>query len=191
MHHSTLYLSASATPKAAGGLMRQENAMHLEHYEKEEFRDWADDMSPRLTTMMDVLRHMIGSAIIISPHPDSLGRELGSGDGSAHNIDLWGEVLAADWFIPHVTTRGAVEDVVNTMRKIGFTGIGVYTDTVYLGKPLTMFHGDVRPTRKMGDPATWGRVWDRDENGKVRLDENGEPESKYTSLMAAIQSVES
>jgi hypothetical protein len=131
---------------------------YTEHFTPEEFRDWSDDMSPRLVTMIDVLRHMIGSAIVISPHPDSLGRELGRNSESAHNIDLWGEVLAADWFIPHVTTRGAVEGVADTMRKIGFTGIGVYTDTVYGGKPLPMFHGDVRPNRKMGAPAEWGRV---------------------------------
>jgi len=35
-----------------------------------------------------------------------------------------------------------------------------------------MFHSDVRPTEDMGDPATWGRV-----------------DGKYTSLMAAIQSL--
>ena len=84
---------------------------YTEHFTPEEFRDWADDMSPRLVTMIDVLRHMIGSAIVISPHPDSLGRELGRNSESAHNIDRWGEVLAADWFIPHVTTRVAVEGV--------------------------------------------------------------------------------
>ena len=143
-----------------------------QNFSTDEFREWADDMSPRLVTMMDILRFQVGSPVIISPHPDSLGRELGSASQSAHNIDHWGEVLAADWFIPHVTTRGAVEGVVDTMRKIGFTGIGVYTDTVYGGKPLPMFHGDVRPNRKMGAPAEWGRV-----NGK------------YTSLIAAIQSV--
>lgn len=146
--------------------------IYAQHFTTEEFRDWSDDMSPRLVTMLDVLRFQIGSAIVISPHPDSLGRELGPNDQSAHNIDLWGEVLAADWFVPHVTTRAAVEDIVDRMRKIGFTGIGVYTDTVYLGKPLPMFHSDVRPTEDMGAPATWGRV-----------------DGKYTSLMAAIQSL--
>lgn len=146
--------------------------IYAQHFEAEEFRDWSDDMSTRLVTMMDVLRFQVGSPIVISPHPDSLGRELGPNDQSAHNIDLWGEVLASDWFVPHVTTRAAVEDIVDRMRKIGFTGIGVYTDTVYLGEPLPMFHGDVRPTEDMGAPATWGRV-----NGK------------YTSLMAAIQSL--
>ena len=143
-----------------------------QHFSTDEFREWADDVSPRLVTMMDILRFQVGSPVIISPHPDSLGRELGRSDLSAHNIDHWGEVLAADWFIPHVTTRGAVEGVVDTMRKIGFTGIGVYTDTVYNGNPLPMFHGDVRPTESMGSPATWGRV-----------------KGKYTSLIAAIQDV--
>lgn len=146
---------------------------YAEHFQSEEFRSWSDDMSPRLVTLLDVLRFQIGSAVHISPHPDSLGRELGRGDMSEHNIDEWGEVLAADFFVPHVETRAAVEDVVDRMRKLGFTGIGVYTDTTYQGRAMPMFHGGVRPTRNMGDPATWGRV-----NGK------------YTSLMAAIQSLE-
>lgn len=147
--------------------------MHQEYFEQEEYRDWYDEMSPRLLTMDDVLRFQVGSPMVISPHPDSLGRSLGAGDESTHNIDHWREVLANDFFFLHVTTRGAVEDVVDRMRKIGFTGIGVYTDTVYNGRPHPMFHGDVRPDRKMGAPATWGRV-----------------KGKYTSLMAAIQSLE-
>lgn len=143
------------------------------NFSPDEFRQWSDDMSPRLVTLMDVLRFRIGSPIVISPHPDSLGRELGRNAESAHNIDHWGEVLAADFFVPHITTRGAAEDVIRAMESLGFTGIGLYTDTVYGGEPLPMFHGDVRPTRDMGAPATWGRV-----------------NRKYTSLMAAIQSLE-
>ena len=146
--------------------------VYAQHFSSEEFRDWPDDMSPRLVTMLDILRYQTGSPIVISPHPDSLGRELAIHEESAHNITRWGEVLAADFFVPHISTRGAVEGLVYAMRNIGFTGIGVYTDTVYSGEPLTMFHGDVRPTRDMGAPAEWGRV-------------NGQ----YVSVMKAIQSV--
>jgi len=146
--------------------------MNTEYFSTEEFREWSDEMSPRLVTMLDVLRYQLGRAIIISPHPDSLGRNLGRDDMSAHNIDHWGEVIGGDFFVDGVIHREAVEDVAHKMKMIGFTGIGVYSDTHYLDGPHPMFHGDVRPNENMGSPATWGRV-----------------EGKYTSLMAAIQSV--
>ncbi len=146
--------------------------MNLEHFDMEEFRDWADEMSPRLLTMLDILRHQLGRAVIISTNPHSLGRSLGRNDTSAHNIDHWGEVLAADFFVENLTHRVAVEDVYQKMKRIGFTGIGVYSDTYYLDKPHTMFHGDVRPNERMGQPATWGRI-----------------NNRYTSLTAAIQSL--
>jgi hypothetical protein len=157
--------------------------MRTENFNAEEFRDWADEMSPRLLTMFDVLRYQLGRRVIISPHPYSLGRNLGRDDMSAHNIDHWGEVLAGDFFVDGVTHREAVEDVARKMKLIGFTGIGVYSDTHYIDGLHPMFHGDVRPNEKMGDPATWGRVFDGG------TDINGNPTSEYTSLMAAIQSV--
>jgi len=33
--------------------------VHAQHFNQEEFRDWAEDMSPRLVTMLDVLRFRI------------------------------------------------------------------------------------------------------------------------------------
>ena len=147
--------------------------IYAENFRAEEFREWADDTSPRLVTMLDILRHRIGSPIVISPNPNSLGRESGRHDESAHNVDRWDEVLAADFFIPHVSTRAAAESVLHEMEGIGFTGIGLYSDTMYYGKPLPMFHGDVRPDRDMGDPAEWGRV-----NGR------------QVSIMLALQKLE-
>lgn len=148
--------------------------MHLEHFMQEEFREWSDDMSPRLTVMLDVLRHMSGHAIMISGSEYALGRNLGRGDQSAHNVDEWGQVLAADVFVAGVYNREQAEHVVDLARKIGFTGIGVYSDTTNnKGERQVMFHFDVRPTEAMGQPATWGRV-----NGSYN----------YT-LMAAIQSL--
>jgi len=147
--------------------------IYAEHFSAEEFREWADDVSPRLVTMMDILRFQVGSPVIISPHPDSLGRELGSASQSAHNIDYWGEVLAVDFFVSGVYYREQAESVVDHMRRLGFTGIGVYTGTRNnQGEPQVMFHGDVRPTRDMGDPAEWGRI-----NGVM------------TTLYKALQSV--
>ena len=34
--------------------------IYAQHFSAEEFRDWADDMSPRLVTMLDVLRFRLG-----------------------------------------------------------------------------------------------------------------------------------
>ena len=147
--------------------------IYAQHFEAEEFREWSDDMSPRLITMLDVLRFKLGSAIEISASEYALGRELGRGKMSEHNVDHWGEVLAADCFISGIYNRAQSEAVVYEATSIGFTGIGVYSDTHNnKGEEQVMFHLGVRPNELMGSPATWGRV-DHD----------------YTSLMAAIQSI--
>ena len=147
--------------------------IYAQHFDAEEFREWSEDMSPRLVTMLDVLRFRLGSAIEISASEYALGRNLGVGKMSEHNIDEWGEVLAADCFISGIYNRAQSEAVVYEATSIGFTGIGVYSDTHNnKGEEQVMFHLGVRPTEMMGSPATWGRV-DHD----------------YTSLIAAIQSI--
>jgi hypothetical protein len=147
--------------------------IYAQHFSAEEFRDWADDMSPRLVTMLDILRFRLGSPIAVSGSEYALGRNLGLGALSEHNVDHWGEVLAVDCFISGVYNRAQAEAVAHEAEGIGFTGIGAYSDTRNnQGEPQVMFHLGVRPNELMGSPATWGRV-------------NGE----YTSLMAAIQSL--
>jgi hypothetical protein len=147
--------------------------VYAQHFSAEEFREWSDDMSARLITMLDVLRFRLGRPIAISASEYALGRNLGRNELSEHNIDHWGEVLAVDCFIGGVYNRAQVEAVVYEATGIGFTGIGVYSDTTNnQGEEQVMFHLGVRPTEMMGSPATWGRV-DHD----------------YTSLMAAIQSI--
>jgi len=147
--------------------------IYAQHFSAEEFRDWADDMSPRLVTVLDVLRFRLGSAIEISLSEYALGRNLGRNELSEHNIDEWGEVLAVDCFIRGVYKRAQAEAVAHEAEGIGFTGIGVYSDTHNnRGEEQVMFHLGVRPNELMGSPAAWGRV-------------NGE----YTSLMAAVQSL--
>lgn len=147
--------------------------MNTQHFTAAEYREWSDDMSPRLVTMMDVLRFMSGRPIEISASSYALGRELGPDALSAHNVDRWGEVLANDCFVTGVHYREQAESIVDLARRIGFTGIGVYSDTRNnRGEDQVMFHFDVRPTEDMGAPAEWGRV-------------NGE----YVSLIAALQSL--
>ena len=147
--------------------------IYAQHFKSEEFREWADDMSPRLVTMLDVLRFRLGRPIAISASEYALGRNLGVGKMSEHNIDEWGEVLAVDCFISGVYSRQQAEGVVHEAIAIGFTGIGVYSDTRNnQGQEQVMFHLGVRPNELMGSPATWGRV-----------------NHDYTTLMAAIQSL--
>jgi len=147
--------------------------IYAQHFSAEEFRDWADDMSPRLVTMLDVLRFRLGSPIEISLSEYALGRNLGRNELSEHNIDEWGEVLAVDCFISGVYNRAQAEAVVYEAEAIGFTGIGVYSDTRNnQGQEQVMFHLGVRPNELMGSPATWGRI-----------------SGKYTSLIAAVQSL--
>jgi len=133
--------------------------VYAQHFSAEEFRDWSDDMSARLITMLDVLRFKLGSAIEISLSEYALGRNLGRGKMSEHNIDEWGEVLAVDCFVSGVYNRAQAEGVAHEATAIGFTGIGVYSDTRNnQGQEQVMFHLGVRPNEDMGSPATWGRV---------------------------------
>ena len=147
--------------------------LYTQNFSAEEFREWAEDMSARLVTMLDVLRFRLGRPIAISASEYALGRNLGRGKMSEHNVDEWGEVLAVDCFISGVYNRAQAEAVVYEAEGIGFTGIGVYSDTQNnYGEEQVMFHLGVRPNEDMGAPATWGRV-----------------AGKYTSLIAAVQSL--
>ena len=147
--------------------------VYAQHFSAEEFREWSDDMSPRLVTMLDVLRFRLGSPIGISASEYALGRNLGRGKMSEHNIDEWGEVLAVDCFVSGVYNRAQAEAVAHEAEEIGFTGIGVYSDTHNnQGDDQVMFHLGVRPNELMGSPATWGRI-----------------SGKYTSMIAAVQSL--
>lgn len=147
--------------------------MRLDHFKEGEFRGWYNDMSPRFLVLLDVLRHMLGSAIHFSAHPDAIGRRAGADNSSAHNIDCWGKVYGSDIFVDHVFLRPQAMSVVDTAKKIGFTGIGVYSDTKNNeGKKQVMFHLDARPDRPMSRPATWGRV-----------------RGEYTSIGNAIQHI--
>ena len=78
--------------------------IYAQHFSAEEFREWSDDMSARLITMLDVLRFKLGSPIAVSASEYALGRN----ELSEHNIDEWGEVLAVDCFISGVYNRALI-----------------------------------------------------------------------------------
>ena len=79
--------------------------IYAQYFSQEEFREWSDDMSPRLVTMLDVLRFRLGRPIETSESEYALGRNLGRNELSEHNVDEWGEVLAVDCFISGVYNR--------------------------------------------------------------------------------------
>jgi len=53
--------------------------IYAQHFTQKEFRNWAEDISPRLITMLDVLRFRFGRPIAISASDYALGRNLGRG----------------------------------------------------------------------------------------------------------------
>ena len=133
--------------------------MHLQNFKNSEFREWHDQMSPRLTTMLDILWHQTGLEIEISGHHHALGRNMGPDAKTCHNVDKWGWVLAVDCFVGKNTTYRDAKMIFNVAKSIGFTGIGIYPFwTNNQGHRQCGFHFDVRPDRQMGDPAQWGKI---------------------------------
>lgn len=115
-------------------------------------------MNSDLLLKLDEFRHRWGAPVMISPVDGALGRHAGDSSQSQHNVDLFGEVRAADVF-PRVgsgfiQTEGERRRAYRIAVEVGFTGIGVYTDTT----PGNMLHLDVRTDRQPGNPALWSRV---------------------------------
>ena len=134
----------------------------LKHFSPSEFGIWWPLMNEDLLLKLDQFREEWGAPVVISPAPGGIGRTGGAGDSSQHNIDVWIRVRAIDVF-PQVISpegrRGIVtgaerQRAYEVAKKVGFTGIGLYTDT----RPSNMVHLDVREDRRPGDPAKWSRV---------------------------------
>jgi len=133
--------------------------MHLQYFDSHEFGEQSGLISDRLKILLDLWRHRLGCPVTISPVDGALVRQMGSESQSAHNVDYWGECLAADVFAADVWTQREAKRAIELATGCGFTGIGIYADTHNIdGIKQPMFHLDVRPTHNMGDPATWGRV---------------------------------
>ncbi|WP_428398401.1 hypothetical protein [Marinobacter salarius] len=127
----------------------------LRYFQPSEFGPWWPMMNRELLFKLDEFRHRWGAPVIISPANGSLGRHQGGGGESQHNVDAWGEVRAVDVF-PKVNgrymTRAADRRrAYEIAREVGFTGVGLYTDT----QPGNMLHVDVRNGNRV---ATWSRV---------------------------------
>lgn len=133
------------------------NLPHLQYFTREEFGDWLFYMSPRLLVMLDVFRHRWHAPVAISPVDGALGRHAGDST-TQHNVDVYGEVRAADLLPNGMDTREDMERAIRLAQSLGFTGIGIYPDW----KPSPGLHLDVRHEKKPGHPAIWGAVKTRE-----------------------------
>jgi hypothetical protein len=120
----------------------------LRYFEQSEFGEWWPHMSTELLTKLDDFRHRLtllmgfDVPVHISAASGSLGRHAGA-SLSQHNVDMWGEVRAAD-----VMPEGVPLDIAyQVASEVGFGGIGVYPDWL----PLPGLHLDVRS----GPLALW------------------------------------
>jgi len=136
--------------------------VNLKHFSSAEFGPWWPLMNKELVQTLDRLRGSWGHPIVISSAPGALGRELGEGNNSQHNVIKWGEVRAVD-IMPLIIENGARRGLAYPFERkaffdvcvqIGFTGIGVYP----FWKPFPGFHVDVRADRHPGSPATWAGI---------------------------------
>lgn len=129
----------------------------LRYFDASEFGAWYPLMSVELLNKLDEFRHRWGYPVIISPAEGGIGRRDDS--HSQHNVNWLGEVRAVDVFPTvagggYMTTVDQRDRALRLAREVGFTGIGLYTDT----QPGDMLHVDVREDREEGDPALWARI---------------------------------
>lgn len=130
------------TPEAEGIdllgwiMPEQDDLPPLRYFVASEFGDWWPLMSTELLQKLDEFRHRLGVPVMISPADGALGRYLGPTSLSQHNVDMWGEVRAADVMFSGVDLETAYQ----VAKDVGFTGIGAYPDW----NPYPGLHLDVR-----------------------------------------------
>lgn len=132
--------------------------MKLYHFTAAEFRrggtDWGPLMHTRLLVILDLFRFRWGAAVHISPHAAALGRRLGAGVLSDHNVDVHGTVNAADVMPDGMVSRADAERAVRLAIEVGATAIGVYPHW----QPGAGLHLAHRAKCRPGAPALWGAV---------------------------------
>ena len=139
----------------------------MKHFQPSEFGVWWPQMAQAQLESLDRFRELWGAPVTISAAAGTLGRHAGPSK-SAHNVDQWGQVFAADIF-PHgmVGAKDALRAVA-CAYEAGFRGIGVYPDW-RMGSLRGGLHVDRRdaiqakfsnyaPGRDFdADPALWSR----------------------------------
>ena len=132
------------------GRFRSRDVVKMKHFIEEEFQGYYEKMDFDLLIKLDGLREMLGVPIHLSKNPDAIGR--GDDVNSWHNFKLKGKVFAVDGYIPKAITYG---DFYTACRKVGFTGIGLYTGW----KGGRGFHLDTRTDRDPSNPAKWSGTY--------------------------------
>lgn len=146
--------------------------MKLNYFHTDEFRGQKAQVSPRLLVMVDVYRFMWDDKVMVSPHPNAIGRTDGGGQ---HDYKRWGEVRALDLMPEGIVTLENAERSIEIARTIGFTGIGFYPHWDLDGNPENGvrpgIHLDVREDRTPENPAIWGGVKQGKKQVYVSIDE--------------------
>lgn len=124
----------------------------LNYFSASEFGVWYPLMNRDLLLKLDDFRERWGRPVSISGNKHALGRHDDS--ESQHNVTRWGEVRAVDVFPDGMNTAAERERAFEIAKEVGFTGIGLYTDT----SAGNMLHVDVREPKSQGHVATWSRV---------------------------------
>jgi hypothetical protein len=132
--------------------------MKLYYFSRREFlrdgRDWFDDIDPRLLVLLDTFRHQWGSRVLISGHPDAIGR-TGKATDSQHHWEPGKLVRGIDVIPSAMGLRKDANRAITMAIDLGFTGIGLYPHW----QPSAGLHLDTRTLRRPGDPALWGAVY--------------------------------
>lgn len=139
--------------------VRTVNKPSLKYFSPIEFGAWYPFMSNDLLQKLDAFRAAWGYPVVISSADGAIGRKESAEETSQHNFTRWGEVRAIDIFPQvgggkYITTAAQRRRALDVARSVGFTGIGLYTDTAR----GNMLHVDVRVDRSPGSPALWSRV---------------------------------
>ena len=122
----------------------------LRYFSASEFGVYYPMINSELLVKLDEFRHRWGRPVTVSPVAGAIVRH-GGDSHSQHNIDRWGETRAIDVFPEGMETLEQRQRAYQIARAVGFTGIGIYTDTA----PSNLLHVDVRPGDRV---ATWSRV---------------------------------
>jgi hypothetical protein len=121
----------------------------LKYFTPAEFGPLYTFINNDLLVKLDQFRELWGRPVVVSPVDGGVGRHDDS--KSQHNINLFGETRAIDVFPSGMNDIGERQRALRLAKQVGFTGIGLYTDT----RPSNMLHVDVRQSPTL---ATWARV---------------------------------
>ncbi|GAA6154483.1 hypothetical protein [Pseudoteredinibacter isoporae] len=153
MKKTYLFLLVAAGGLLASWVMKSMNKPTLKYFKPSEFGVWYPLMSNDLLLKLDKFREAWGGPVIVSSADGAVGRR-DDHSRSQHNVNVWGEVRAVDIFPKvggrYIETSEELERAFDIAKAVGFSGIGVYTDT----SPGHMLHVDVRSTRD----TIWSRI---------------------------------